>query len=101
MTVRNLTNRYGRAIENQFVMWQDRMRSFQSYNSLIFSYDYTTKVATLYPDWDYSQTTSKHFKSFINSETPFSYDNKAQFTKDYIDSGLFVLENDPSNIREW
>ena len=75
------------ANKNQFVvryMSGDKLLvCFQSYRSLVAVYD--TQDDILYVSWqywDYSKTTSKHFKIFVNEYTPFTYDSKAQFIKE-------------------
>ncbi len=73
---------------------------FQSYDSEIASFkewfdlgaDYNPelenppiKIKKLYlinDVWDYSVTTRRHFKTFINQYTPFRYENKAQWLKE-------------------
>lgn len=53
---------------------------FQSYSTLIAIYVSTEKM--LYINWsmfDYSKTTLKHLKLFINEYTPFNYESKQQF----------------------
>jgi len=74
---------------NQFLITNGLNKSFQSYNSLIAEYKYydheddQTINLTLYGYmWDYSATTRRHFKSFINEHTPFTYVNKAQWLKE-------------------
>ena len=55
---------------------------FQSYSSLICVYCPSTKELLLNASkWDYSKTTIKHFKMFINEWTCYNYDDKAQFIK--------------------
>ena len=75
------------ANKNQFVItYVDGNKTllfFQSYRSLVAVYD--TEDKTLYVSWqywDYSKTTSKHFKMFVNEFTPYTYDTKAQFIKE-------------------
>lgn len=56
------------------------LKAFQSYKELIALYDVSSN--TLYISWrywDYSKTTLKHLKAFVNEQTPFEYQNKAQF----------------------
>ena len=53
---------------------------FQSYATLIAIYISQEKI--LYINWsmfDYSKTTLKHLKLFINEYTPYNYENKQQF----------------------
>jgi hypothetical protein len=75
MEVENLEHK------NQYVITDGYKIVFQSY---------TTKICTLDDDklylnshkWDYSNTTRRHFKLFINRYTPFRYENKQQWIKE-------------------
>ncbi len=69
---------------NQFIITDGFQIAFQSYKSLIATYDFTKKdFLQLNGDmWDYSVTTRRHFKSFINDYTPFTYECKAQWLKE-------------------
>ena len=54
---------------------------FQSYRTVIAIYNAVTKELYLnYHYWDYSKTTSKHLKIFVNEYTPYNYNNKKDFT---------------------
>lgn len=76
----NVENLNGYA--NQFVINDGDKVAFQSYKSLIAEYNRTTGKLKVYSDWDYSKTTLRHFKAFINEETGFHYENKAQWVKE-------------------
>ena len=53
---------------------------FQSYKTLISVYDCETKQMLInWRYWDYSKTTMKHLKIFVNRFTYFDYVNKQQF----------------------
>lgn len=77
---------------------QDCLRLYEHKTITLFSYN--TKIATLHvmtelnglesyqwleltKSWDYSRTTLKHFKNFINNYTQFRYTTKKGF-EDYI-----------------
>lgn len=67
--VANLINENGRAVANQFVIMENGVTAFQSYNSRVceirgksMGYD---KVVVLGYDWNYSRTTMKHLCSFL------------------------------------
>ena len=70
--------------KNQFVIYyndNERNRhlvAFQSYNTLIAILE-GEKLYISWQYWDYSKTTIKHLKLFVNEYTPFTYDNKQQF----------------------
>lgn len=84
MSVQQLLNK------NQFVIYYEDMdcsfaskrsfRVFQSYTTLIAIYNPITKELKVnWSKWDYSKTTMKHLKVFINDFTCYEYENKAQF----------------------
>ena len=59
--------------------------AFQSYYSLICVYCPSTKEILINKSkFDYSKTTSKHFKIFINEWTSYNYESKQQFMHDYL-----------------
>ena len=100
MKVENMISSKGNTISNQFIIkdWHPQfdILTFQSYKSEIATlrkwnnWDieqektiYTKETLILKGSmWDYSNTTRKYFKQFINSETPFTYENKAQWLKE-------------------
>lgn len=79
------------ANKNQFVIFynnpkanpeeeHDEIIAFQSYRTLICYYMPKTRQLFLnWNKWDYSKTTLKHLKMFINEYTGYYYDNKQQF----------------------
>ena len=67
---------------NQFVIDNDKETTFQSYNSEICSIFDNRVLKLVSTMWDYSVTTRRHFKAFINEETPFTYENKQQWLKE-------------------
>lgn len=68
--------------KNQFVIYykdgEKSLIAFQSYCSLIAILK-DKKLYINWDKWDYSKTTLKHLKIFINEYTPFIYINKHQF----------------------
>lgn len=55
---------------------------FQSYNSIIAYFMPSTNELFLnWNKWDYSKTTLKHLKLFINTYTGYYYETKQQFIK--------------------
>lgn len=52
-----------------------------SYSSKIAIYNAETKALTIGKKWDYSQTTLKHFKHFIDNFTAYNYETKQRFQK--------------------
>jgi hypothetical protein len=80
MAITQLINSRGNAVKNQFIIQDKDNVTFQSYDSKIATYNHATKELTLYGYmWDYSNTTRKHFSSFLNNFTCFQYDNKKAF----------------------
>ena len=68
---------------------------FQSYKTIIAIYDYETKQLYInWVYWDYSKTTMKHLKIFINKYTYFSYENKQQFLKEINNNSLITTFKD-------
>lgn len=81
--------------KNQFVIYNDDAIVFQSYRTLIAMWSY--KEQKLYINWnywDYSKTTSKHLKIFINEYTKYTYDNKNQFLKLLLSDDSILLFNE-------
>lgn len=68
-------------IKNQFLIYTNETVIFQSYESIIAVWNYKTQILILGRRWDYSNTTSKYLKRFINNYTTFNYDNKKQLEK--------------------
>ena len=72
--------------QNQFIIEYSNEKNeilscFQSYKTLIAVYNRSTHelmINNYY--WDYSKTTMKHLKIFINEYTIYEYKNKLQFT---------------------
>ena len=63
--VEQLINDRGNGAMNQFVIYADNKKIFQSYDSIIAVVDYTNKTVTLGDNWDYSVTTGKHRNIFF------------------------------------
>lgn len=65
MLVKNLVNN-GRSVANQFVIADDHnCIFFQSYASTIIKIDYNAHELVIYPDYDYSRTTTRHRNNFL------------------------------------
>lgn len=62
--------------KNQFVIDWDWKTIFQSYDSTIAVMDYENKTLTIWIDWDYSKTTSKHFYLFLSDYCFLHWFNK-------------------------
>lgn len=61
----------------------DNIIYFTSYKTTICKYNTITKKININAMfWDYSQTTLKQLKHFINNYTDFNYENKKQFERE-------------------
>ena len=95
MNITQLINQKGNPVANQFIINDGENVTFQSYQSKIATYNKVDKTLKLYGTvWDYSNTTRKHFKTFINDFTCFGYDNKSQFIQsiDELKDRIKVIE---------
>ena len=63
--IEQMENNNGNPAANQFIIRVDGGIIFQSYDSIIATVDYNKQVITIYPDWDYSNTTGKHRNIFF------------------------------------
>ena len=81
MKVRNLENRQGRNVVNQFVIFDGDKIYFQSYESLVAVWNEKTCKLKLGRDWDYSRTTVKYLKIFTDYYTPYALDTKKEIEK--------------------
>lgn len=99
MKVRNLVGNSGRAIANQFVIFDDNRKVFQSYDSTIVEVEWHSEFCevNIGYDWDYSRTTSKYFKIFLMDEVGFTDEEvetmKKQLRKGHVLFGVgrFVI----------
>jgi len=60
-----ISNNSGNPIANQFEIWTDKGKYFQSYNSTIVFIDKKGKVFLDEYYWDYSRTTGKYRNQFL------------------------------------
>ena len=86
---------------NQFIISEYSKLTFQSYKTKICSFSIyntnelnkTTNHLLLYSDmWDYSVTTRRHFKAFINQYTSFTYKDRQQWLKEIENDDLIEVE---------
>ena len=92
MKVRNFKHK------NQYVIEDGRKTHFQSYDSLICTVDEKGHV-TLYPDWDYSNTTRRHLYQFLREYTAYQVQNKRDVEK-LIKEGVFQLKEEGEKKQE-
>lgn len=98
--------------KNQFLIEEGRKKVFQSYDSTICEIEPMKEQGTnttefvhikIYSDWDYSNTTLKHFYKFLEEYAPAIYFNildKTQNKKQAIEkliNGQFIELN--KNIK--
>lgn len=96
----NLINENGNPAANQIVIHFEHEDGttgtiFQSYDSIIAVHTYTSlgQNLLLFPDWEYSKTTMKHFRTFLNGTSEFEYHSKPKFLK-AIEIDNFIHEAD-------
>jgi hypothetical protein len=84
--VKNMTsNRSGRPVANQFIIYTSEGKYFQSYDSVIALRDNNGKITLDDYYWDYSRTTSKYRNEFLGEGIAD--------TRDKIKSGKYKLAN--------
>lgn len=88
--VSNLINDNGNKVANQFKIKTDKGVYFQSYETIICFIPNSWKKPILTIDWDYSRTTLKYLKIFLNEETSQGYLRKMDIEK-MIEDNVFRL----------
>ena len=85
LKVRNMMSNNGNLIPNQFIIWTDEGKYFQSYDSIIVFIDNNGKVFLDENDWDYSRTTGKYRNVFLGEHIGE--------TRKKIETGEYKLTN--------
>ena len=85
MTVENMRSPRGNQVPNQFIIWADEGKYFQSYRVIIAFIDNNGKVSLDEDYWNYSRTTSKYRNIFLKENT--------EQTKYSIKTGEYELKN--------
>ena len=67
MKVTNITNSRGRKVANQFIIENENVYTFQSYDSVIAVVDFDNSTITIGYNWDYSTTTSRYRNKFFET----------------------------------
>lgn len=68
---------------NMLIFSNENQTYFVSYQTTIASYNEETRKLKINVNyWDYSQTTLKQLKYFINNYTCFKYETKKEFEKE-------------------
>ena len=98
MKVRMLKRPRGTAMVNQLVINEGRKTWFQSYDSVIIEIDREYQKITVGRDWDYSITTTRYLKQFLNEEMQWSSKEVDEFKKKLrkaqsSDDNIFVFNN--------
>ena len=92
MNVENIENGKGNKVANQFIITDTNKKVFQSYTTKIVTLDNIKGELVLNSDWwDYSNTTRKYFKQFINEQTLFNYEDKQQWLKEINKNDLIKV----------
>jgi hypothetical protein len=65
--------------KNMLVVKNNNKTTLFSYNQKIATYNTATGLLCLTDLWDYSQTTLKQLKHFINNHTKYTYTTKKEF----------------------
>ena len=63
--ISQLINDNGNPASNQFIIEVSKGYVFQSYDAVIAFYDCSERKVYITKDWDYSNTTRKHFYMFL------------------------------------
>lgn len=87
--------------KNQFVIEDNRDVYFQSYQSIIAKIDYDCDL-TIYENYNYSATTSKHLKIFLEN---YMWNNSAVFDelikKKSVSKSLDIMMKKGLIIKGW
>lgn len=81
ISVKNMISPRGNEVPNQFIINIGNKVIFQSYNTPIGCWDMEKQELNLSHDWEYSRTTMKYFKQFINEYTSLTYYNAKDWRK--------------------
>ena len=84
MKVENMRSPNGNQVPNQFIIWTDKGKYFQSYRVIIAFIDNNNNVFLDKDYWDYSRTTGKYRNIFLG-------ENK-KVTEEKIKSGEYKLK---------
>jgi hypothetical protein len=92
--VEQLINDRNNPAANQFVIYGEGKKIFQSYDSIIAVVDYNNKTIELGRDWNYSRTTGKHrnifFRDYANIPDLASLDGISKALKNGLCNGWSI-----------
>lgn len=84
--------------QNHVAISKENDISFYSYTTFIACYNRVENILYLNSSkWDYSNTTRKYFKNFIEEFTPFDYLSKQKFIK-FIESSENIIVLNPEGM---
>ena len=86
--VDNMETDTGNRAPNQFKLSLDGLVVFKSYGSVIVVLDYNNSIITFGRDWDYSRTTLKYLRYFLDEQIHLSLGKKD--IEYYIGEGQLV-----------
>ena len=88
MVVSNMINARGNVAANQFIIndFENNIVIFQSYDSKICEIHTADNMILVSSEWDYSATTLKHFKIFLQQYASLPNYSKAELIK-YLNCG--------------
>ena len=84
--VKKLINSKGNVVANHFVIYSGNSIYLQSYNSIVAKVDSVSNAVTFGIDWDYSVTTLKHLKTFLDTTK-----TKKQL-QSLVDAGVYKID---------
>ena len=67
--VENMRSSRGNQVPNQFIIWTNKGKYFQSYRTIIAFIDNNNNVFLDKDSWNYSRTTSKYRNIFLKENT--------------------------------
>lgn len=94
--VEQMINDNSNPASNQFVIYADGKKIFQSYDSIIAVVDYKNKTVELGEDWNYSRTTGKHrnifFRDYANIPDLATFEGIKKALKNGLCNGWTISE---------
>ena len=94
MYEQNMLTKYGNPSRDQKVIENATGLTFKSYDSIICYYSQSEKQLYLNGRmWDYSATTRKYFKDFVNFYTCFDYASKQKWEREIEKNNKIFYQN--------
>lgn len=94
LKAKNMKSLKGNKVVNQIEIMdtENNIVSFASYESPIIELDLNKKKITVYPDYDYSRTTSQYLHRFLQEKGFDKISNKKSLEK-AIETGTTIIDN--------